>query len=296
VIQPSPPNAVIAPTKARYRHHHDDVAKRRSDDDDHRTVMTGNRSRRKNKQQQLLMQEEYRRRRRLLTLDRQTTKTQSNNDQRKSTATTTAPVSDAAIDSMSLVNSSMFQNNLGMYNGLGGGGAYNNMMMMGSYGYPGGAPLGPLSWVNQCLFGVQNVLFSISQAIQIIGMNTTTLHQVAEALQAMMRQAMHTYREHVALDARPGTTSDEERQRRRQRRWIRSALVSLALYTGYKLVRWLFARKQPLSLLLHRAPTTTTSAPNGHHWTNHHHNLHHREPPSPMPAYYGLAYSNNLYP
>ena len=66
-------------------------------------------------------------------------------------------------------------NQLGMYGATSGmyGGGMNSMMfgggggMMGSPYYGGGMMGGPLSGLNQMLFSVQSVIFSLGQAVQV---------------------------------------------------------------------------------------------------------------------------------
>jgi hypothetical protein len=218
----------------------------RHDDDD--TVAAGNRSSKSKGQE--FSHEEYRRRRRLLSSSPKQAHPPDEEHQEESRAEPTASVAAAADPMSSLLNSTnMLTSNLGMYGGLGG---YNNgMMMMGGYGgYPTTYGAGPLSWVNQCMFGIQNLLFSVTQVIQIVSMNTNTVQQLYEAVRTILQHAVQAYQQHIALDDSPTSSRgihtmqqrQELAQRRRKLRMIRSALVSLALYTGYKLVRWLFTK------------------------------------------------------
>jgi hypothetical protein len=73
---------------------------------------------------------------------------------------------------------SPFTNSSSLYGGAGmyGGGMYGSGMYGGGmYGMPpyggGMSPPGPLSGLNQFLFGVQNVVFSLGQAVQVSFMN-----------------------------------------------------------------------------------------------------------------------------
>ena len=78
-------------------------------------------------------------------------------------------------------------NSFGMFPGGNVGGIGMGGMGMGGYGYGSpmlGSPLmgigGPLNSLNQFLFSIQNVIFSLSQAVQIVGMNAQGLQQLLE--------------------------------------------------------------------------------------------------------------------
>jgi hypothetical protein len=145
----------------------------------------------------------------------------------------------------------------GMY-GAGAGGAYGGgygmlppsaMMMGGMMGYggvgAGGGILGPLSSLNQFLFGVQAVVFSLGQAVQIVGMNASAIHQLLESATAMFDHAAATYRELRDLERkhRGGEEheSDRDRKRRRRLQALRWALAAAASYAGYRLARRVLA-------------------------------------------------------
>lgn len=64
-----------------------------------------------------------------------------------------------------MTSSAMFGSGTGMY----GAGAYGGMMMGSPYGYGGMMPSGagqPFSGLNQFLFSIQSVIFSLGQAVQ----------------------------------------------------------------------------------------------------------------------------------
>lgn len=124
----------------------------------------------------------------------------------------------------------------GMYGGYGG--------MMSPYG--GG--LGPLSGLNQLLFGVQSVVFSLSQAVQIIGMNTAAIKNLLESATAMFDHAVATWHEMQVLERQAlAGESEEDRKRRRRLRALRWAMVTAATYAGYRLLRAAFGghKRQP---------------------------------------------------
>ena len=102
----------------------------------------------------------------------------------------------------------------------------------------GGVGGGPVSSLNQFLFGVQNVIFSLSQAVQIIGMNTEAVKHLLESATVMFDHAVATWRELHALEAaQRQTETPEARKRRRRLRALRWALLVGVSYAGYQLVR-----------------------------------------------------------
>lgn len=146
----------------------------------------------------------------------------------------------------------------------GGGGLYSSPFSMGAYGtnnspYYGGANMyggygafgggmattGPISNLNQFLFGVQNLIFSLTQAVQIIGMNTEAVQKLLESGVAMFDHAMATWYEMKALeDASRALESDDDRKRRRRLRALRWALTAAATYTVYSLLRYVMSRRR----------------------------------------------------
>ena len=124
--------------------------------------------------------------------------------------------------------------NYGGYNSMYGGGMYGGGMLS-PYGMM--SP-GPLSGINQFLFSVQSVIFSLGQAVQIIGMNTQGLKQLIESAAAMFDHAVQTWHEMQSLEqqARHHET-DEDRKRRARLRAMRMVFVAGISYLGYRLVR-----------------------------------------------------------
>lgn len=121
-------------------------------------------------------------------------------------------------------------------------------MGMGGFGYGSpmlGTPLmgigGPLNSLNQFLFGVQNVIFSLSQAVQIVGMNAQGLQQLLESGTAMFDHIIASIHELVEPQR---AESAEERKRRRRIRALRWAVITALTYAGYKLLRSLRQRQQ----------------------------------------------------
>jgi hypothetical protein len=127
--------------------------------------------------------------------------------------------------------------------GVYGGGGYGmfppSMMMMGGYGGVGNGLMGPISSLNQFLFGVQTVIFSLGQAVQIVSMNASAIHQLLESATAMFDHALATYRELRDLERRRQIKHESEQDKKRRRRLqaLRWALATAASYAGYRVIR-----------------------------------------------------------
>merc|ERR1719203_1861825 len=68
--------------------------------------------------------------------------------------------------------------------GMGMGGMYGGMGNYGAMGMP---------WImslNQFLFGIQSVVFSLGQAVQIVGMNAQQIRHVYESVKGMVENAV----------------------------------------------------------------------------------------------------------
>ncbi len=144
-------------------------------------------------------------------------------------------------------------NSFGMYPGgnFGMGG-------MGGFGYGSpmlGAPLmgigGPLNSLNQFLFSIQNVIFSLSQAVQIVGMNAQGLQQLLESGTAMFDHIVASLHELVEPQR---AESPEERKRRRRIRALRWAAITAITYAGYRILRSFRQRQQRSAISAGPAP------------------------------------------
>ena len=129
----------------------------------------------------------------------------------------------------------------GMYGGYGGmgmyGGGFGGMGGMMSPYYGMMSP-GPLSGLNQLLFSVQSVIFSLGQAVQIIGMNAQGLRQLFESATSIFDHAIETWQEMQLLEQRARhLETPQDRKRRARLRALRMALVAGISYLGYRLVR-----------------------------------------------------------
>lgn len=126
----------------------------------------------------------------------------------------------------------------GMYGSPYYGGGMSPMMMGGGMmgGMMGG--VGPFSGVYQVLFGVQNVVFSLTQAVQLMGTNQHALQQAFDSLTGMIDHAIATFHELRALEATETAKETEEQQRRRRRlKALRWAFVVGSSWLLYKLIR-----------------------------------------------------------
>lgn len=144
----------------------------------------------------------------------------------------------------------------GMYGAMGGAGMYGG----GGYGMMGMPPYGggPMTGVTQALLGVQNVIFSLGQAVQIVGMNAEAVKHLLESAVSMLDHAVATWREMRVLEAeycRQEQESEAAKKRRRRLRALRWALTASVAYAGYAVVRKLLqsycsrrARRQPTAI------------------------------------------------
>ncbi len=99
--------------------------------------------------------------------------------------------------------------------------------------------MGPLSSLNQMLFGVQTLIVSLGQAVQIIGMNTQALHQVVQSMTSMFDHAAATFYElqsqHALLQGEK--ESEDMKKKRRRLQALRWALVTGVSYAVYRIIR-----------------------------------------------------------
>ena len=124
-----------------------------------------------------------------------------------------------------------------------GGGMYGSPY----YGGPMMTMGGPFSGVYQVLFGVQNVVFSLTQAVQLMGTNQHALQQAFDSLTGMMDHAIATFHELRALEAMEVANETKEQQRRRRRlKALRWALMMSASWLVYKIIRRLTTRRRRL--------------------------------------------------
>ena len=117
----------------------------------------------------------------------------------------------------------------GLGTGLYGSPLYGNTMMMGG---------GPFSGVYQVLWGVQNVIFSLHQVVQLLGTNQQALQQIVESLTNMVDKALSTFSELRALQVQEEEQATEAQRKRRSRlKALRWAMLASASWLVYKLLR-----------------------------------------------------------
>lgn len=82
---------------------------------------------------------------------------------------------------------------MGMMGGMGMMGMMPGMYGLGGMGMYGGGGMMGSQWLmslNQFLFGVQSVVFSLGQAVQIVGMNAQQIRHVYESVKGMVENAL----------------------------------------------------------------------------------------------------------
>ena len=128
--------------------------------------------------------------------------------------------------------------------GMGMGGMGMGMSPMGM-GMGMGMGGGPISSLNQFLFGFQTLIFSLGQAFQIVGMNTQAMHQLYDQAMGMLDQALVMLHELRTLENREiQALSEEDQKRRRRLKAIRWSLMLGISYAGYSFVaKWMKKRR-----------------------------------------------------
>jgi hypothetical protein len=126
----------------------------------------------------------------------------------------------------------------------GGGPTAASMMMMTPpplpymAGLAGGVGVWPLTGLYQTMYGIQNVVLSLSQAVQLVGMNKQLLQQAWESLSQMVDHAIATFSELRTLEVMERQhETEEEKQRRRRLKALRYALAFGGGWLAYKLIR-----------------------------------------------------------
>ena len=127
---------------------------------------------------------------------------------------------------------------------------FSSYGMMGGtlpyYGAGAGGMMGPLSGLHQILFGVQNVIFSLTQAVQLIGTNQQALQLAFDSVTKLVDSALATFRELRALEAQQEYTPEQQRRRKRLRA-LRWAMVMGGTWLVYKVVRRMTSKRKRLT-------------------------------------------------
>eukprot|EP00535_Pseudo-nitzschia_heimii_P008667 CAMPEP_0197180080 /NCGR_PEP_ID=MMETSP1423-20130617/4818_1 /TAXON_ID=476441 /ORGANISM="Pseudo-nitzschia heimii, Strain UNC1101" /LENGTH=336 /DNA_ID=CAMNT_0042630101 /DNA_START=32 /DNA_END=1042 /DNA_ORIENTATION=+ len=107
-----------------------------------------------------------------------------------------------------------------------------------------------LSGFNQMVYNIQSIVFSISNAIHVIGANQEALRHAWESLNQMIENAVVTFHEMRALESvEREFETDEEREKRKRLKVLRYAFVFGGSWLAYKLIRNLLFRKRSLQKL-----------------------------------------------
>ena len=170
-----------------------------------------------------------------------------------------------AVDGNTAANNALLTTPVSPYGmGMGGvgmmgmGGMYGGMYGGGMYGSPYGMGMGPLNSLNQFLFGVQTAIYSLTSAVQVVGMNAQALHQLLDAASSMVDHALATWHEMRALEATSNENeTQEQKMRRRRLKALRWAMVVAATYAAYRLVRSIMSSRKSRQ----RRRITSTSEP-----------------------------------
>jgi hypothetical protein len=154
-------------------------------------------------------------------------------------------------------------NSVSSYPGGYGYGSSAGMMMMPPI-YPGGG-MGPFSGIYQVLYGVQNVVLSVTQAVQLVGMNQQLLQQAWESISHMIDHASATFYEMRALEQQQqqqqNNREETEKVKQHQRRLkaLRYALVFGGSWLTYKMVRAILFHARDKRRLLTATPGPTNN-------------------------------------
>jgi len=150
-----------------------------------------------------------------------------------------------------------------------------------------------LTGFNQFVYNIQNIIFSISQAIQVVGANQQALGHAWDSLNQMVDQAVVTFHEMRALEiAGRECETEEERQKRKRLKALRYAFVFGGSWLAYKLIRNLLFRKRSLQRRPQIQSTQTALGGNDNGQSNLNHLPMTSHGPATMPSYYSPS---NIY-
>jgi hypothetical protein len=171
-----------------------------------------------------------------------------------------------------LYNSSLL-GGVGAGAGLFGNSYYNNPLM--GMGMMTGTT-GPLASLTQAVYGVQQLIFAVTQAAQLCTAHATALSQMSTWLQGTCRDALHAYRVvhqqawqsyRQALDTanRDPESNPQQLQRQRRLQALRWMTMTVVTYVGWTVVRrlvaLLFRNRQPrLTGMPHPQPQWNAAA------------------------------------
>jgi hypothetical protein len=156
------------------------------------------------------------------------------------------------------------------YGNFGNGYSNGNMMMMAAPMLGTTTAGGPFSTITNYLLGIQNVIMSIGQVVQIISFNASSLQQLSESILAMIEHAIRSWHEQQQQQSNQrlwnpstadawnnnnnGRTPEEIQKEEKMQRRLRALryTVTIALsYIGYSIIRKVFFPKQHPARHLH---------------------------------------------
>ena len=144
-------------------------------------------------------------------------------------------------------------------------GGFGNSMMMSPQLPMLGTAGGPFSTITNYLLGIQNVIMSIGQVVQIISFNATSLQQLSESILAMVEHAIRSWHEQQQqqhqnrflkhnrgdsgswnenVDNRTPEEIQKALQQRRRLRALRYTIAITVSYIGYTMIRKVFFQQQ----------------------------------------------------
>ena len=132
--------------------------------------------------------------------------------------------------------------------GLGLGGMGMSPYMMNGLGMMTGHP-----GITNVLFNFQQIMFSISQAVQIVGMNAEALQQLVHSLRDLTMKANESIRGFVVevtkqLDDENkyqiAHESEKQKKRRRRLKVLRWTMAMVGSYAMYKFLKRIFCNKR----------------------------------------------------
>jgi parvulin-like peptidyl-prolyl isomerase len=110
--------------------------------------------------------------------------------------------------------------------------------------------------VYQVIYGAQNLIFSLSQIIQLIGANQRQLNHAWESLNQLIEHAVSTFNEMRAIDKmrEENEETHDQKQKQKRLRTLRYAFFFGGSWFLYKLLRYLLFRKKSKRLLNGQRP------------------------------------------
>ena len=158
-----------------------------------------------------------------------------------------------------------------MYGNYGGFGGNSMMMMPPTLPMFGGGGAGPFSTITNYLLGIQNVIMSIGQVVQIVSFNASSLQQLCESVLAMFEHAIRSWHEQQQQnrllkrdntggiwndnnDVRTPEEIQKALQQRRRLRALRYTVTIAISYAIYSIIRKVLFQQQRHNRHLEQSP------------------------------------------